>query len=488
MHLKRVKYFILSLIFISLTSCATTKVNEFHNTLAPLIEQRDISGAVDFASDFYQNCDKYNKLLYSLELGFLYHLNGNYKESNETFEKAKYIYSMKDYTSTFFNDDTLLPSYYLGENYEMAYANFFCALNYLKTRRLKGKRDEAAVEARQVNNLFNKVKIDEKNALYKDDPFIRYFMGLVYQNAGFLNDAMVSYKLALLAYANYNICDMKVPEDLVNNLYTIYCHYGLEQDAKSLRKTYPYAKQLYTNNNGTLFIVNYNGLAPKKVEEVVTLTFDFAWANYYKTNNMYRYEVEREFNVHEVSAAFAVYQEYYNRIKSFEIEATDEQDSTKKYRSKSYLVTDIGAILEKHLPEPNYRSVFYSRINKYVSGFREIEYIREHYEQKKQDILNDRDLSKNNKIRLLERLDRDTADKIRTVKERSNTLNRVDLRSWRSLPEQVNMATLSLPKGKYNIIIKYLDKNGKTVETKELKAKIRKNRNRFLLTNSFKGH
>ena len=89
---------------------------------------------------------------------------------------------------------------------------------------------------------------------------------------------------------------------------------------------------------------------------------------------------------------------------------------------------------------------------------------------------------------MLERLDRDTADKIRTVKERSNTLNRVDLRSWRSLPEQVNMATLSLPKGKYNIIIKYLDKNGKTVETKELKAKIRKNRNRFLLTNSFKGH
>ena len=119
MHLKKVKYFLLSLIFISLTSCATTKVNEFHNTLAPLIEQRDISGAVDFASDFYQNCDKYNKLLYSLELGFLYHLNGNYKESNETFEKAKYIYSMKDYTSTFFNDDTLLPSYYLGENYEI---------------------------------------------------------------------------------------------------------------------------------------------------------------------------------------------------------------------------------------------------------------------------------------------------------------------------------------------------------------------------------
>ena len=488
MHLKKVKYFLLSLIFISLTSCATTKVNEFHNTLAPLIEQRDISGAVDFASDFYQNCDKYNKLLYALELGFLYHLNGNYKESNEVFEQAKYIYSMKDYTSTFFNDDTLLPSYYLGEDYEMAYTNLFCALNYLKTRKLKGKKDEAAVEARQLNNLFNKIKIDKSNKLYQDDPFIRYFMGLVYQNAGFLNDAMVSYKLALTAYANYNICNMKVPQDLVNNLYTIYCHYGLEQDAKSLKKTYSYAKQLYTDDNGTLFIINYNGLAPKKVEEVVTLTLDFAWANYYKVHNIYLHEVEREFNLHEISAAFPVYQEYYNRIKSFEVEVTDEQDSTKKYSSKSYLVTDLEEILEKHLPEPNYRAVFYSRINRYVVGLKEIEQVRERYEQKKQDILNEKDLSKNNKIRLLERLDRDTAENIRTIKSRLNTLNRVDLRSWRSLPEQINMATLSLPKGKYNIIIKYLDKNGKTVETKELKTKIRKSRNRFLLTNSFKGH
>ena len=121
-------------------------------------------------------------------------------------------------------------------------------------------------------------------------------------------------------------------------------------------------------------------------------------------------------------------------------------------------------------------------------GFREIEHARELYEQKKQDIINDRDLSKNNKIRLLERLDRNTASDIRTIKERLNTLNKVDLRSWESLPEQINMATLSLPKGKYNIIIRYLDENGKTVETKELKTRIRKNRNRFLLTNSFKGN
>ena len=487
MHLKRVKYFILFFIFISLTSCATTKVNEFYNELAPLIEQRNISGAVDFAADFYQDCDKYNKLLYSLELGLLYHLNGDFKESNSVFEKAKAIYAMKDYTSTFFNNDTLLPSYYLGEDYEMAYTNFFCSLNYLKTKRLKGKRDESAVEARQVNNLFNKIKIDESNAIYKDDPFIRYFMGLVYQNAGYLNDAMVSYKLALLAYANYNICNVDVPEDLINNLYTIYCYYGLNEDAKNLAKTYPKAKQLYTNDNGTLFIINYNGIAPKRVEQIVTVSFDLAWDKYYKINNPYRYEVMKEFNVHEISAAFPVYQDFYNRINSFEIEAVNEDDTSKKYYSKSYFVTDFSTILKKELGEPNYKAVFYSRINRYVTALKEIDIIREQYEQKKRDIIADKDLSKNSKKKLLENLDRETASNIRSIKNSLNTLNKVDLRSWQSLPKEINMATLSLPKGKYNITIKYLDENNNLIETQQLKTKIRKNRNRFLLTNSFKG-
>ena len=73
-------------------------------------------------------------------------------------------------------------------------------------------------------------------------------------------------------------------------------------------------------------------------------------------------------------------------------------------------------------------------------------------------------------------LDRKTVDDIKSAKDAANTLNRVDLRSWESLPQEINMATVSLPKGKYNIIIKYLDKNGKVVETKELKTKIREDK------------
>ena len=87
----------------------------------------------------------------------------------------------------------------------------------------------------------------------------------------------------------------------------------------------------------------------------------------------------------------------------------------------------------------------------------------------------------------MEDLDRETASKVRAIKTSLNTLNKVNLKSWRSLPEEINMATVSLPKGKYTIIIKYLDKKNNVIKTQEIKTKIRKQRNRFVLTNSFKG-
>jgi len=484
MHKLKVKYLILFFVFTILTSCATTKVEEFYKTLAPLIEKQDISGAVSFASNFYENCDEYNKLLYALELGLLCHKNGDYKYSNKIFEEAKSIYSMKDYTSTFLNNDSLLPSYYLGNDFEMAYTNFFCSLNYLKTKKFKLKRNEASVEARQANNLFNKIKIDTPKSIYQDDPFIRYFMGLIYQNAGYYNDAMISYKIALIAYSNYNICNIDIPQDLINNLYTLYCYYGLKEDAKKLKFQYSYAKKI--DINGNLIIVNYNGISPKRVEKIITLSFNVAWDKYYKKNNMYRYDVIREFNVHEISANFPVYQKYNNVIDSFKIEIIDEENPSKKYYSNSYLVTNFSTILEKHLDEPNYKSLFYSRINKYVIALKEIENLRQQYEQKKYNILSNPSLDCYNKEKDIEDLYTETASNIKDIKTSLNTLNKLNLKSWRSLPATINMAKINLPKGKYNIIIKYLDKYGNIVETKEIKTKIRKKRNKFLLTNSYK--
>lgn len=475
MSFNGIKKFLLFVVFVSLSSCATTKVDEFYNQLAPLIEEKDISGAVSFVSDFYNGADKYNKMLYSLELGYLCHADKDYKDSNVAFENAKALYNLKDYTSTVFNNDSLLPKYYQGEDFEIAYTNFFCALNYIKLR----KKNEAAVEARQANNLFNKIKLSDEKAIYKDDPFIRYFMGIIYENAGYLNDAMVSYKIALKAYEEYNISKLSVPQNLINNLYTLYVYYDLLQDANKLKIKYPKTEKNNLVNNGNLIIVNYNGLAPKKVKKIITIPIDDAWRKYYNIHNDYRNRIIKEFDLQKVSAAFPEYERYDNKIKSFVVEVTDIENGGKKYSSSSYLAADIGTIMEKTL-RYNYRTTFYSRINKYVVSMKQIEEIRNSYEQQRRDIIA-QDMLKETKRKLLDDLRKETVTKISDIKMSLENLNHVDLKSWRSVPATINMATINLKPSKYTGIVKYLDGKGKVVDTKEFKVKIRKGRNRFVI-------
>ncbi len=476
MALNRIKHFLSFLVFVSLTSCATTKVEEFYSHLAPLIEERDISGAVSYVSEFYNSADKYNKLLYSLELGYLYHINKNYKDSNTVFENAKMLYSLKDYTSKVFNNGSLLPKYYYGEDFEIAYTNVFCALNYIKLR----KKNESAVEARQVNNLFNKIKLTDENAVYKDDPFVRYFMGIIYENAGYLNDAMVSYKIALRAYNDYNIENISVPQDLLNRLYTLYKFYSLNEEAEELKIKYPKTEKINFSDGGTLLIVNYNGIAPKKTEQIIKLPFDNAWKKYYNTNNDYRNKVAGEFNLSYISAAFPKYEKYDNKIKYFTVEITNTEKVGEKYYSQSYLAANIGTIMEKTL-EMNYRLTFYSRINSYVLGMKEIEEIRRSYEQKKQDIYNQKML-RETKRKLLDDLRKETLTRISDIKTSLENLNSVDLKSWRSLPDTINMINLNLKYGKYTGLIRYFDSYGNVVSKEEFKFKIRRGRNRFIVT------
>ena len=93
---------------------------------------------------------------------------------------------------------------------------------------------------------------------------------------------------------------------------------------------------------------------------------------------------------------------------------------------------------------------------------------------------------KKNREKLLEDLEKETERKIYDIKRGLDNLNSVDLKSWRSIPEKVNMAKINLKPGKYNIIIKYLDEFDNIVEIEKKKIKIRKGRNRFLILKSYK--
>lgn len=134
----------------------------------------------------------------------LLHLDSQYSPSNLAFESAKqlaeklFTKSLSKELSTLLVSDNLRP--YYGEDFERALLHVFSALNY----HLMGDATGALVEARQVDFLLTKLQTDHghKN-IYTEDAFVRYLMGLLYENQGEINDAYISYWKSLEAYGSY---------------------------------------------------------------------------------------------------------------------------------------------------------------------------------------------------------------------------------------------------------------------------------------------
>jgi hypothetical protein len=122
-------------------------------------------------------------------------------------------------------NDNIMP--YYGKDFERIYISVFEALDYA----LLGRDDDTVVEARQLDSLFKNFAVDSnyKN-FYKDDGFVRYFAGLIYENADYFNDAYISYLKALKAYKN-GIVAIAVPEDLIDDVYTFALLFGMSDKA-----------------------------------------------------------------------------------------------------------------------------------------------------------------------------------------------------------------------------------------------------------------
>lgn len=418
-----------------------------------------------------------NELLYFLDLGLLCHLSGKYRESNAAFEQAKRIYD-ENYTKSvsagafsLFTNDTVIP--YYGQPHEMAYANVFCALNYIMLE----MNDEAVVEARQTDNLFKKIKTDYRGkAFYNDDGFVRYFMGLVYENAGYYNDALISYKLALKSYkrGSYTV---PVPEDLINSLYTTFYNLGMSAEASNLKEEYPAAKRLGEQSGGELIIVDYNGLSPKKIDNIIELSFYKAWPYFNATRpaddeqakaEQVRSAVQAGFSDDFIKVAFPKYVRYKNAIAAFGVEELDEKgNAVRTFNPASFTASDIASMLENILEKQNsavYAKTVARAVGRYVLTKVAVDQVKQK-ESKNNDTLSI--LTKS------------------VLNITSSLLEKADKRSWRTLPENINMARLFLPAGQHKINIKYLDNYGRTVSSEQINVNILENKKTFVTVQSF---
>lgn len=456
-----------------LSGCATPTA--YYSNLNNLMSAGKFSEAADLNQ---KSKDKVyggkNTLLYYLDRGFLLHLSGRYEESNDAFDRAKKIatdYFTKSITteaSTLLVSDNMRP--YYGEDFERALIHVFSALNYA----FLGQESEALVEARQVDHFLTTLEVNygHKN-IYKEDAFARYLMGMIYENEGEINDAFISYWKALEAYEYYRKnFGAGIPENLILDAIRTGNKLGFYDEVGQIKSKWAKGKTdifVPPSNFGEIVLLYYNGTSPVKVDNFFEISFGRAWV--YVENTQVSGEDEEKFDraaaiarsilaEDQVRMAFPKYTQQEYREQSIKVSALNPAGEALD-NDKSEIVENIGALARKTLDDRITRV----RIRTIVRAT--IKFVlAQQISQSVQNNSNDRALGWITK-------------KVLSAASAATELS--DKRSWRSLPDTIQVARLHVPAGNQSVNITFFDKSGASIGTKKIEnIKVRAGKKTFV--------
>jgi len=150
-----------------------------------------------------QSKDKKERVLYLLNKGMVLRMKHDFVASNQSLEAAKqemerlYAASISENTLSFLVNDATVS--YAGDDYEQVLVHLYMALNYLEL----GQRDEARVEALQVDIKLREIAEKFPESKFTEDALSRYLTGMIYEELGEWSDAMIAYRKAYEAYQKY---------------------------------------------------------------------------------------------------------------------------------------------------------------------------------------------------------------------------------------------------------------------------------------------
>ena len=220
----------------------------------------------------------HSKVLYSMDLGMLQQIAGQYSESNQSLTKAEdlsdalYTRRITSEAEAFLTNDTALP--YEGEDFEKVMLNIVMMVNYADL----GMLDDALVEARKVDHKLT--VLNDRNGgkmSYSKDPLARYFSGVLYEAVGDLNNALVAYRLAYDAFQQARkLYGTPVPDLLRADLLRLSEAMGLTDEHQEYRKEFPgiaWRPMAETQDLAELIFVAGEGRAPMKRDVFIDVPF-----------------------------------------------------------------------------------------------------------------------------------------------------------------------------------------------------------------------
>jgi hypothetical protein len=403
-----------------LASCAGS--SEFYREVDDQVAGGKHLNAVETVrNNRYAYGDK-SSVLYDLDLGLLYHYAGFPDSSNTHFFAAEqqiqdlYTKSISLAAISAVTNDYVLP--YDGEDFEKVLVNVFLALNYVEM----GEPDEALVEARKVDlKLRHYAREYQGKNRYQEDAFIRYIAGALYESAGEMNDAFISYRKAYETYSTYaKEYATPAPSFLLDDLVRTATLLSFGEEAATYMALGGHQYERSGEKRGSVLVIVYSGKGPVKEEVRTTVSIP-----------------DSAGTLHTFQLALPKFKPRRTAIRGYQITAQRQHEvGGTEIRARAELAEDITAIAGKAL-EDRLALIYLKSGGRALMKFLAAEKAKAELKKKNDKLTN-----------ILGSLAMDIA---------VAATERADLRAWRTLPAEFQLARLNLAAGDYRLRIEAED-------------------------------
>jgi hypothetical protein len=404
---------------LALLSCGPS--TEFYRNVESDLANRQYDSAIDQVRAHASDYGDKSIVLYELDMGLLFHYAGQYDSSNAYLLAAEreiddlYTKSISLAAVSVILNDNVLP--YEGEDFEKVLINVFLALNFAS----KNEPDEALVEARKVDlKLREYARQYEGKNTYQEDAFVRYIMGALYESAGEINDAYISYRQAHDAYAIYeNNYGTSEPSFLLDDLVRTATLMSFDEEAAEFQALGGSPFERSGRPFGSLIVIAYAGRGPIKHEIRPSVSI-----------------ADDKGVVHTFQVALPKFGSRFNSDRKYEIIAW-AADSTGADTVYSEVGENVSAIAAKALDD-RIALVYLKSGGRALLKFLASEKAKAGLTKKEEDKVGN----------FLKSLAVDLA---------VGASEHADLRTWRTLPAEVQIARLYLSPGEYLVSVSGTD-------------------------------
>ena len=402
-----------------LVSCGPS--TEFFRGVDDQISSGNYASAIDGVRKNRSSYGDKSTVLYKLDMGLLYHYGGMPDSSTPYLLAAEkeiedlYTKSISLAAVSMVLNDNVLP--YEGEDFEKVLVNIFLALNFAA----KSEADEAIVEARKVDLKLREYskQYGGKNK-YQEDAFIRYIAGVLYEHGGEINDAFISYRKAYEAYQTYRKeYGTSTPSFLLDDLVRTATLLSFPEEAAAYKAAGGRAFDRKGKPYGSIVLVAYVGKGPVKQEVRPTVSIP-----------------DVDGVIHTFQMALPKFVPRYKGTRTYRVSARATHDSAKVFNAVTEVAENVTKIAYQNL-EDRLGLVYLKSGGRALLKFLAAE-------EAKSKIKKGEDAT----INFLGSLGIDLL---------IGASEQADLRTWRTLPSEFQIARLNLLPGDYSLHVSASD-------------------------------